>query len=350
MGIISIDPFSDKRWDDFVRRHPGGTIFHHSAWASVLCERYETQPDYYAVENEKREITAIAPFFNIPFALKGRRMVCLPCSEYCFPLADNPADIEKLINFAVREAEEKHIAFLEIRGCAGDVKPDKLAFKEHPYYLNHVTELEETSQILRSKLSRETRYHLNRGEKSAVTVRRTDSEEDLRSFHRLTSEMRRRIHLLPWPYRFFKSIHRHLIEPGYAFLLVAEVDKQIVSGGIFFEFKDKIINKINASDARYIQLRTNYLLMWNAIEMAYRNSCRYFDFGITNPENTGLIKYKSHWNSRQSVLPYYYYPNVWAVASQPKTSLLFKTYTAINKVLPDFALKAAAEILYKRLG
>lgn len=350
MNIVQVDPFTDQRWDEFVRHHPEGTIFHHSAWAKVLSDRYQTSPSYYAVENSRGGITAVAPFFIIPCAFRGFRMVCLPCSEYCFPLAENPADLEKLISFAVREARNKHISFLEIRGSSGNFKPNGLEFKEYPYYLNHVTVLEGDSQKLRARLSRDTRYHIGRGEKSPITIRLGAGEEDLRKLHYLTSEMRRRIHLLPWPYRFFKSIYQHLIEPGYGFVLLAEVEKQIVSGGIFFEFGDRVINKINASDARYIQLRTNYLLMWKAIELAYERSYRYFDFGITNPENTGLIKYKNHWNSQQSVLPYYYFPNVQAVNSKPETSLIFKTYTAINKVLPEFALKAAAELLYKRLG
>lgn len=350
MSIIQIDPFTDKRWDEFVTNHPCGTIFHHSAWARVLQDRYSTGPTYYAVENDHGSLVAVAPFFQVPSPLGKQRLVCLPCSEYCFPLASDPTDILRLIHHAEEDVQQKHLAYLEIRGLRGDLpaKPDSL--REHPYYLNHVTSLTGTPENLRARLSRDTRYHISRGERSQVTVRLGENEDDLKAYHLLTSNMRRRINLLPWPYRFFQSIYRHLILPGHGFLLLAEVDGKVVSGGIFFGFKGTLLNKFNASDARYIQLRTNYLVMWKAIEMAYQQSYRCFDFGVTNPENIGLKKFKSHWDSTETVLPYYYYPEIRGVNSQPETSLVYRAHTTLNKMLPDFALKMAAEILYRRLG
>jgi lipid II:glycine glycyltransferase (peptidoglycan interpeptide bridge formation enzyme) len=350
LAIILVNPFTDKRWDEFILHHPEGTIFHTSAWARVLQERYNSDPSYYAIENRQGEITAVAPFFLISSPISGRRLVCLPSSEYCFPLFHNPVDAEKLIIQAQEDVRSKHISYLEIRGIKGELKPDKLSLKKHPYYLNHVTTLSGNPLDLRARLSRDTRYHLNRGERSPITIRIAESKNDLKEFHQLTSNMRRRINLLPLPYRFFQSIYRYLIASGYGYILLAEVDRKIVSGGMFFGYKDTIINKFNASDARYIQLRTNYLIMWKAIERAYNMSYRYFDFGITNPENTGLIKFKSHWDSLETRLPYYYYPSIRGLNSLPETSLIYRAHTTINKMLPDFALKLAAELLYKRMG
>jgi lipid II:glycine glycyltransferase (peptidoglycan interpeptide bridge formation enzyme) len=162
--------------------------------------------------------------------------------------------------------------------------------------------------------------------------------------------MRRRINLLPWPYRFLHSIYKHIIVPGYGFLLLAETEGEIASGGLFLEYKNTSINKINASDARYIHLRSNYLLMWKAIEYAYSRSCHHFDFGITNPENMGLLKFKNHWHSQQTTLPYYYYPEVRGTSAKPETSLMYRAHTSINRMLPNFVLKLAAEALYRRMG
>jgi glycosyltransferase involved in cell wall biosynthesis len=82
LSILQIDPLADKRWDDFIQKQPGGTIFHHSAWARVLQDRYGAKPTYFAKENGNGEITAVAPFFKISGALGERRLVCLPASEY----------------------------------------------------------------------------------------------------------------------------------------------------------------------------------------------------------------------------------------------------------------------------
>lgn len=348
--LISVDPVVDKRWDDFILRHPQGTIFHHSAWSKVLQERYNASPRYYALENSWGELTAVLPLFLISGTLGGRRLVSLPCSEYCYPLSFNSTDLETLILKAEEDVKAQHLAFLEIRGPKSDFSFAKLSLQKHTYYLSHVTALNEDHRLLKSHLSRETRYHINRGERSGITIRLAENEEDLKAYHRLTTAMRRRINLLPWPYRFFRSIYYNLIMPGHGFLLLAESDRKIVSGGLFLCYKDTVLNKFNASDPRFIQLRTNYLIMWKAIEYSCEHSFRYLDFGITNPENTGLIQFKKHWDSQEIQLPYYYYPQVKGFNSAPESSLVYRTHTSINKYLPEFALKLAAEILYKRLG
>jgi len=350
LTIITINPLNDKRWDDYILHHSQGTIFHHSCWARVLEDRYGTPPRYYASENSQGELNAIAPFFLVPGAFWGHRLVCLPCSEYCFPLANDPSDLEKLLLSVEAEVNAKKISFLEIRGISHNLPVDRLSLKAHPYYLNHVASLQDSLQDFKARLSRDTRYHLNRGERSQVSLKITQNEYDLKRFHRLTSDLRRRINLLPWPYRFFHSIFRHVLLTGYGFLLLAEYKGEVISGGIFFEFKDTILNKFNASDARFIQLRPNYLVMWKAIEYAYQKSYRNFDFGLTNPENSGLINFKKHWNTAESVLPYYYYPEIRGVSSLPQTSLFYKTHTRLNQLLPGFAHHLAAEIFYKRLG
>jgi CelD/BcsL family acetyltransferase involved in cellulose biosynthesis len=348
--IIPIDPVADPRWDDFVSRHPQGTIFHHSAWSQVLRERYHTSPNYLALENCHQEITAALPLFVVSGALGGRRLVSLPCSEYCYPLAYQLEDTARLISYATDIVQKKHLNYLEIRGLKEKINPGQLALQSHTYYLNHVTELKSNPSEIKARFSRETRYHINRGERSGVTIRPAENEEDLKAYHRLTCAMRRNIHLLPWPYRFFQSIYRHLILPGHGFLLLAEAQNRIVSGGLFLTFKETVLNKFNASDSHFIQLRPNYLVMWKAMEQGCERSYRYFDFGVTNPENTGLIQFKKHWDSRETVLPYYYFPQVRGVNSLPETSLIYRTHTSINKYLPDFALKLAAELLYKRMG
>jgi CelD/BcsL family acetyltransferase involved in cellulose biosynthesis len=350
LKIQAIDPISDARWDAYVQNHPGGTIFHHSAWARVLQERYGTKPTYFAGENGGGEITAVAPFFKIPSPLGGRRLVCLPCSEYCFPLADDPGDAAELTRHALEQVKDQHLSYLEIRGIQSQASAVGLDLKEHPYFLSHVSSLEGDIQQFRSRLSKETRYHISRGERSPVTVRIGDGEEDLKAFHRLMAGMRRHARLLPLPYRFFRSIYRHIIQPGLGFLLVAEVEGKIVSGGLFFCFKDTVINKFNASDARYIQLRTAYMIMWKAIERAFGQAYRFFDFGITNPDNTGLINFKKHWNSRETIIPYYYYPQVRGVTSLSETDLISRAHDAFNQVVPDFLLRMTASLLYKRLG
>ncbi len=350
MGIMLVDPALDARWDGFVSHHPQGTVFHLSAWARVLQERYGTPPRYYAMENGRGEITGIAPFFLVANPLGSRRLVCLPCSEYCFPLADDPEDLEKLVARGVEEAEANRASYLEIRGWSGGADPEMSALRKNPYYRHHVVPLEGTPDEFRARLGKDTRYNISRAERSSFTVREADGEGDLKRFHRLASHHRHRLQLLPWPYRYLRSIYRHLVERGHGFLLLVEARGNLVAGGLFLCHKETVIGKIDAFDRQYDAQRPNYLLIWKAIERAYERSYRRIDFGVTRPESTNLLAAKRRWGGVETSLPYYYYPDVHGVAALPATSLAYRAHTALNRMLPFFALKLTGAVFYRRLG
>jgi lipid II:glycine glycyltransferase (peptidoglycan interpeptide bridge formation enzyme) len=337
MRVTAIDPVSDKRWDDFITEHPEGTIFHHSAWANVLQDRYKCSPAYYVLENERGEILAGAPFFRIQSRLTGRRLACLPSCAYCFPLAYNGEDTSQVLLAAKEEVQSGRVSYL----------------REHPYYLTHVAGLDEDPERLRARLDRDG-YHLKRNlkkaEKSELSVREARGEDDLKEFHHLTVDTRRRLSLLPWPYDFFETIYRHIVTPGHGFLLLAELNGKVVGGSMYFRFKDTVILKFNASNRDYAEYRPNYLLTWKAMERACQEGYRRFDFGVSNPENSGLVSFKKQWGSEEAVLPYYYYPAIRGASSSSQKSLLYRAHTTANHWMPEFALKLAAQALYRHLG
>ena len=51
LNLQVIDSETDARWDDYVQRHPGGLIYHHSAWRRVLVSTYGYEPYYVAAQN-----------------------------------------------------------------------------------------------------------------------------------------------------------------------------------------------------------------------------------------------------------------------------------------------------------
>ncbi len=352
-SVKVIDPISDKRWDDFINEHPRSTIFHSSAWAQVLGDRYKHDPTYYILENAHGEILAAAPFFHIQTPLKGRRLTCLPCSEYCFPLAYNDEGVGRLLSAAKAEVQSGRASYLEIRGWGALIDPEKLDLKEYPYYVTHVTGLDDDPERLRAKLDRGD-YHLKRNlklaEKSGVTVREAQNEDDLKKFYRLTVITRMRLKFLPWPYRFFQVIHRHIVMPGHGFLLLAELNDKLIAGSMYFRFRDTVTLKFNASDKKYSQFRPNYLLTWKAMEDACKNGYKNFDFGISNYDNLGLVAFKRQWGSEETTFPYYYYLATRGISSLPQTTLQYRrAHTTVNRWTPEFALKLMARVLYRHL-
>lgn len=348
--IKTIDPIIDKRWDAFVMNHPESTIFHHSAWARVIQDRYNCSITYYVLENEYSEITAAAPFLWIRSPLTGNRLACLPSAEFCYPLAYREEDLRYLLTEVQEEVDNARPSFLEIRGWGEVGNPEQFGLKASPYHLTHIVNLNGDLQKVRAGMDRNGRYNLRYAEKKPINIRIGQDENDLREFYRLTKITRRRLNLLPYPYRFVKSIYDHLIVPGYGYLLFAEVMGKVVAANLYFCFKDTVFHEFNAQDHNYFEYRPNYLLVWQAIERACQESYRYYNFGRTHPENRHLAAFKKHWGSEEKRVSYYYYPEVRGVSSISKSSPMYRAYTTVNRFMPSLLLNLAGEFMFKHMG
>ena len=335
--------------------HPRSTIFHHSAWIRVLRDRYGHQPVCYVLKNEHGEIVGAAPFLLISSRLVGRRISCLPSTEYCFPLAHNGESIERLLSPAKRVVDSGRASYLEIKGWGSPISPQEFGLEEKPNYFRHVTTLDSDSQRLKSKLTSEN-YHLKRNltraETSEMNICEAKNEDDVRQFYLMNTISRRRLNLLPWPYDFYHSIYKHMVESGHGFMLLVKWQDKLVAGGLFFRFKDTIMNKINWFDKEYSQLRPSYFLTWKAMERACQEGYKFYDLGLSDTDNPGLIAYKRQWSSQETVLPlYYYYSSKRRFFMPLRTSLRYRhAYYVINRLLPSWLANLAGRFLYRHLG
>jgi serine/alanine adding enzyme len=348
--IKTIDPITDKRWDAFITNHPESTIFHHSAWARVLIDIYQCCPAYYVLENGHGEISAAAPFMWLKSPITGKRLICLPQSELCFPLAYREEDLGELMTGIRDELNGDRSSYMEIRGWGRLGNPNQFNLKEHSYFLTHVINLDSDLQNIRAKMDRNGRYNLRYAEKKPIAVRMGQDEHDLREFYRLTTITRKRHNLLPQPYRFFKSIYDNLIIPGHGYLLIAELMGKVAAANMYFCFKDTVFHEFNAQDPNYFEYRPNYLLVWKAIERACQESYRYYNFGRTHRENQPLSAFKKHWGSEETTLTYCYYPDVHGTSTISQSSNIYRAYTTINKLMPPFLLKFAGEFIFRHMG
>ena len=210
MKISIVNPITDTRWDSFINNHDSATIFHTSAWAKVLQERYQSPPHYWILENEGGGIVAVAPFFKIKSIITGNRLLCLPSSEYCFPLSIKGVDITNLIDIIKNEVSSGDFSFLEIRGWEDSLLPERMGLGKYSYFLNHKLELDPDPEKIKNgligKKYKHLRNRINRVERSGINLREAQDEKDLKTFYQLYTHNRRKLGLLPEPYKFFKSI------------------------------------------------------------------------------------------------------------------------------------------------
>lgn len=348
--IKIINPTTDDRWDEFVASHQHGTVFHTSAWAKVISEAYNYLPRYFILENEVGQFVAGIPCFLISSHLTGRRLVCLPFSDYCYPLSKDGTDVAVLLDLAKKEIEVQKASYLEIRGWKHGVPPAELGLVPFHYPLSYSIDLESDAEKLKSRLHDSVKRCIRQAEKQNVTFRLAQSEDDLKEFYRLNVMTRKKLGVLPQPYIFFRSIFRHVVALNLGFIMLAEWEEKIIASVFFLNYKDTIYYKFNASDINYLRKRPNHLLIWEAIKYGCSNGYNHFDFGRCNPEEEGLRTFKRRWTAKEVDLPYYYYPTIRGVTTYTEKSFKYKIMKLITHVMPSFAFTATGSVLYRHLG
>ena len=79
---------------------------------------------------------------------------------------------------------------------------------------------------------------------------------------------------------------------------------QPIAGMLTLRYKDVLIYKNGASDARFNNLGGMHLLYWESICEAKYSGLRSFDLGRTDADQTGLIVFKHRWGADQLPLTY----------------------------------------------
>jgi hypothetical protein len=88
--------------------------------------------------------------------------------------------------------------------------------------------------------------------------------------------------------------------------------------------------------------------MWEAIKWYVNNGFTNFSFGITEPENEGLLQFKRSWGAKESILNYYKYDL--RKEAYVKDEFRRKTSYAFFKHMPLPLLNLTGSLIYKHFG
>jgi hypothetical protein len=171
----------------------------------------------------------------------------------------------------------------------------------------------------------------------------------LTEFYDLNSLTRRRHGLPSQPFHFFKKVYDHIISRNLGLLVIASYEKNPIAGAVYFHFGEKALYKYGASDMNYQHLRANNLVMWEAIKWYSENGHKSLHLGRTEPENRGLIQFKSGWEAYEQQIHYYRYDlNKGSFVSG--SSKVTGFYNKIFRNMPIPVLNRIGNILYKHVG
>lgn len=346
MTVHRIDPLTDSRWPDFVNRHPAASVFHTRGWLQALKLTYGYQPVAFTTSTGP-ELSNGVVFCEIQSWLTGKRLVSLPFSDHCQPLASGPELAAILESLHSKRGAERW-KYIELRPISeqSEVK-EQAHFNSNSTFGFHVIDLRpELPAIYKGFHDSCVRRKIKRAEKEKLTYEVGRSEDLLRKFRHLLLLTRRRHKLPPQPSAWFDNLVSCLGEDLTIHVLSKDADP--VASIISLTFQKTLTYKYGCSDARYHNLGGTPLLFWKAIQQAKEWGAQEFDLGRSSYDDSGLLDFKRHLGGVASELTYYRSPArpAKAVASDGKMSW---ARTALAN-LPDPLLAGAGRLLYKHIG
>jgi hypothetical protein len=349
------NPITYPGWDDLLLSHPDYSFFHSSAWAKVLFESYHYTPQYFTVIDDGK-LLALIPVMEVNSFLTCRRGVSLPFTDYCESLCNGNIGFVHLFDQVTRFGRKHGWKYIELRGgyslnseITHNSQRETRNMTPSFTYLGHVIALGENEVEIFYGLKDSVRRNIKKANREGVEVGIFNSLDSVKEFYRLNCMTRRDHGLPPQPFHFFKKIYDHVISKNLGMVVLASLGQENVAGGIYFHFGEKAVFKYGASDKKFQHLRANNLVMWEAIKWYSQKGYKSLCLGRTEPENQGLIQFKSGWGTTEQQINYYRY-DLNKGSFVPGSSKVTGFHNKIFRNLPIPISNRIGALLYKHVG
>lgn len=344
MNAVHIDPIGHPLWSQLVMGTES-SVFHSTEWMRVLSETYSMDIEARVLLDEQDNPVAGLPYCGVN-DLKGTRKVTLPFSDYCDPLAAKMQHWHGLVDHWLQQD-----AALFIR-CVHNPLPLQDS-RLHCYNQAkwHGLDLRPDLETLWRRLDGSARRAVRKAQQNSVEVRAAQSKDELRTFYELHLGIRKyKYRLLAQPYRFFESIWDHFIDTGHGTLLLASQHGQVIGGTLFLQWKDALFYKFNASVIGGVADRPNDLLIWEGILWGKAHGCSSLDFGLSDWDQDGLIRYKRKFADQEKTISFLRSSSCERPTEQEQQirALLPRlTELLTDDTVPDAVTERAGELLYR---
>jgi CelD/BcsL family acetyltransferase involved in cellulose biosynthesis len=338
--IEVVDPTADPRWAALV----GGvasSVFHSPAWARVLDLTYGySVRAALVVDPDGRPVGGI-PYIDLD-DLGERRKVSLPFSDFCDPLITGSQGWAVLADAILEGGAQVEIRCLRSPFPAADDRFDVVTRSAW-----HGVGLERGTEEIWGSLHEAARRSIRKARGAGVEVRRAEDIADLRAFFDLHLRVRKQKYgLLAQPFRFFESIWEQFLVGGEGALLLALHQGKPIGGVLYLRWKDTLYYKFNASDPSWLEFRPNDFLVWEGINMARDQGLRLFDFGLSDYEQEGLVRYKRKYASEERSITVVRSMGA-GIAGEVRKVLGKVTELMVDESVPDAVTERAGDLLYR---
>lgn len=341
LRVVHADPRVDHRWARLVACSPDATLFHSPQWLRAVSETYGIQPlASLLCDGETTVAGTVSARIQDP---RGTRLVSFPFSDFMDPLVDSREHWRLLAASVLQEP----LPFTTRIRSAPWLLEDSALEAEAIGYWHAVDVAPEDAQW--SALGGSARRNIRRARECGLTVEVSSSLEQVREFFDLHRQVRQhKYRLLPQPWAFFEHLHA-VFEPEQRLHVLLARHNQVPVGGILaITWGDTLYYKFNASALGQLEVRPNDLLAWEAIALARRLGLARLDFGFSDADQPGLVRYKRKFATVESPV---HRVNRIVDAPDPAAEAFGRELSALTAILtdprvPGDLIEAAGALLY----
>lgn len=344
VDIFRVDPLQDRRWKHFVAEHPTASVFHRVEWLQALKTTYGYRPFVVTSTPPSESLQNGILFCEVCSLLTGNRLVSLPFSDHCEPLASCSEARSLLANMVIQVAN-KQWNYIELRPLHYSPRADTNLGLSTTYHY-HRLDLRHDEETLFKRFHKDSiQRKIIRAEREGLRSEQGSSEELLNAFYPLLLRTRRRHGLPPQPRAWFRNL---ITAFGADLTLRVAFRKGTPVASILTVRHNKtLVYKYGCSDRQYSNLGGTPLLFWRAIQAARADGIEELDMGRSDWGNEGLVTFKDRWGAQRSTMTYWRYP---ASATSSRWQSLVSHVRPLVLAAPDCALVMLSNLAYRHIA
>lgn len=288
-----------SQWDRYVENHPEGSIYHLSAWQSIIKNQFGHNSFYFVSTDENNNINGALPVVQLKSMLFGNYMVSVPYFNYGGVIANNKDIATRLMQQAGELAETKtasHIEFRDTQAYEGQwgLREDKVVM---------LLDLPAESDILWKDIGTKVRAQVKRPQREPVSSKHGGLDL-LDDFYQVFAQNMRDLGTPVYSKAFFKSILQAF--PENTHIVCIYHNGKPAAGGFLMGYKNRMEIPWASALREFNKISVNMFLYWEVLKYSIEQGYQQFDFGRSTV-NAGTYRFKKQWGAKPKQLYWHYW-------------------------------------------
>jgi CelD/BcsL family acetyltransferase involved in cellulose biosynthesis len=133
------------------------------------------------------------------------------------------------------------------------------------------------------------------------------------------------------------------------FVSLARLEGTVLAACVFLIHRHTVYYKFGASDEAHLSHRPNHGIMWDVIRWASAQGYATLDFGRSDLDGEGLIRFKRGWGTVETDLTYVRLGSTGKQSAEPGGGMLARAKPFLQR-MPVPLLKMIGNVLYEHVG